>query len=267
MKKSIGSKVITLLTVLTVLFVLIMVLNITALSSIKENNTTISNYMELEQTKSKVSTSFQQMQLYANLSYFKKGTNEIDTMREKLEKGISDVDEYMELLGKLCEQTEDAELKDAYNVWKDTMESFSSHCTQVLSESKAENFDRVKEMVDNQQAIKTPAQDAEDAYNSLLVEKQMQIQDRSAERINSTYYLNLICIGLFFVFLAITVIVVIVTIAKPAKMSGALLKQIVHKIENNEGDLTERIPVKTKDEIGQMTAGINGFIEQLQGVM
>lgn len=65
----------------------------------------------------------------------------------------------------------------------------------------------------------------------------------------------------------IAVIIVLKTIAAPAKRSEKMLKNIVEKIEQNEGDLTERIPVTTNDEIGQMTVGINGFIEQLQGIM
>lgn len=267
MKRSIGGKVITLLAVLAALFLFIMILNITALSSIKQNNNTISNYLEMGQAKGGISTAFQQMQLYANLSYFKKGTDELDTMREKLEKSITDMNDSMELLGKLCKQTEDEELIEVYNAWKAAMGDFSNHCTEVLTEGRADNFDRVKELVDNQQAVKTPAQEAENVYDEFVAEKQVQIQNKSSDRINRTYYLNIVFIGMFFVLLIFTVVVVVVTIAKPAKKSGALLQQIVHKIENNEGDLTERIPVKTKDEIGQMTAGINGFIEQLQGVM
>lgn len=65
----------------------------------------------------------------------------------------------------------------------------------------------------------------------------------------------------------INLLAVNLNIVKPAKISGVQLRDIVDKIGNNEGDLTERIPVKTKDEIGQMSEGINSFIEQLQNVM
>ena len=72
---------------------------------------------------------------------------------------------------------------------------------------------------------------------------------------------------MFLVIFVIIVFVVNLNIVKPAKISGVQLRDIVDKIGNNEGDLTERIPVKTKDEIGQMSEGINSFIEQLQNVM
>ena len=41
----------------------------------------------------------------------------------------------------------------------------------------------------------------------------------------------------------------------------------MQKIESGNGDLTERIPEKTQDEVGQMVRGINKFIIQLQTIM
>ena len=75
---------------------------------------------------------------------------------------------------------------------------------------------------------------------------------------------------MFFVFIGAAVLMIIYinkTVAKPAKNASGHLGQIIEKIENNEGDLTERIQVKTKDEVGQLVVGVNGFIEQLQGIM
>jgi len=46
------------------------------------------------------------------------------------------------------------------------------------------------------------------------------------------------------------------TIASPAKNASGHLNKIIEKIDNNEGDLTERIQVKTKDEVGQLVTGV-----------
>ena len=76
--------------------------------------------------------------------------------------------------------------------------------------------------------------------------------------------------AMFFVFLGAAIIMGIyvnLSVAKPAKNASGHLKQIIEKIDQNEGDLTERIQVKTKDEVGQLVSGVNGFIEQLQGIM
>lgn len=75
---------------------------------------------------------------------------------------------------------------------------------------------------------------------------------------------------MFFVFLGAAILMVIIvnkSIANPAKNASGHLNTIIEKIENNEGDLTERIEIKTKDEVGQLVTGVNSFIEQLQGIM
>ncbi|MBQ6845362.1 MAG: methyl-accepting chemotaxis protein [Agathobacter sp.] len=75
---------------------------------------------------------------------------------------------------------------------------------------------------------------------------------------------------MFFVFIGAAIVMILYinkTVANPAKNASGHLGQIIEKIENNEGDLTERIQVKTKDEVGQLVNGVNGFISQLQGIM
>lgn len=90
-----------------------------------------------------------------------------------------------------------------------------------------------------------------------------------AKRANVAFYKG-ISDKMFFVFIGAAVLMIIYTIktvANPAKNASGHLSQIIEKIDKNEGDLTERIQVKTKDEVGQLVTGVNGFMEQLQGIM
>lgn len=267
MKGSIGRKVIAMMVVLGGVFLVAIAANVMALSSIRENNDRINIYLDMGQVKSEVSTVFQKIQLYSNLSYFKQGTEEIDSMREKLESGISEMEYAMGALGGFCEQTKDADVITAYEAWNVAMTDFLDYCTQILAETEKENFETAGIMVDELKTKKDPVQEAEDTYGILVAEKQKGIQELSTARIGHTSGLSMVFVGLFLFAMAVTIAIVTVTIACPAKKSGVLLQQIVNKIENKEGDLTERIPIKTRDEIGQMTAGVNGFLEQLQGIM
>lgn len=75
---------------------------------------------------------------------------------------------------------------------------------------------------------------------------------------------------LFFVFLGVVLLMIITvnnTISKPAKKASGQLGEIIEKIDNHQGDLTERIYVKSQDEVGQLVAGVNSFVGQLQGIM
>ena len=42
---------------------------------------------------------------------------------------------------------------------------------------------------------------------------------------------------------------------------------MVEDIQNGNGDLSIRIPVKRMDEIGQLVTGVNLFVEKLQNIM
>lgn len=265
MRKSIGSKVIAMMAILGVVFLVTIVANIMALSSIRENNNSVNIYLEMSGEMSNASTAFQQMQLYANLIYFKQ--YELEAMQTKLETCISDMNTAMEGLENLSEYTHDEDVVAAYEAWNAAMTDFADYCQEILEEASAENFDTVQTMVTDLRTYIEPAQAAANTYEELVSEKQTAIQNKSTSKISQTCSFSVVLMMVFLVVMIGTVIVVILTIAKPAKQSGTLLQEIVKKIDNNEGDLTERIPVKTKDEIGQMSEGINGFLEQLQGVM
>ena len=76
--------------------------------------------------------------------------------------------------------------------------------------------------------------------------------------------------AMFYSFVVVAVLMIFYinwTVARPARNASGHLGQIIEKIDKNEGDLTERIEVKTKDEVGQLVNGVNGFMEQLQGIM
>ncbi len=86
-------------------------------------------------------------------------------------------------------------------------------------------------------------------------------------KINGTGIFDVILIIMGVLIYTATLINVRLTISKPAKDASMHLNEIVEKIEHNEGDLTQRITVRSKDEIGQMANGINEFLAQLQGLM
>ena len=65
----------------------------------------------------------------------------------------------------------------------------------------------------------------------------------------------------------LTIIVAAIGVIQPLVAMNRKLKDIINGIENGKGDLTQRVSVKGKDEIGQLALGVNAFIGSLQGVM
>ncbi|MBQ7358860.1 MAG: methyl-accepting chemotaxis protein [Lachnospiraceae bacterium] len=65
----------------------------------------------------------------------------------------------------------------------------------------------------------------------------------------------------------LTIMVAAMGVIQPLVAMNRKLKDIISGIESGNGDLTQRVKVKGKDEIGQLAVGINAFIESLQEVM
>lgn len=107
-----------------------------------------------------------------------------------------------------------------------------------------------------------------DTEGLVALEEEFEVLiSKSKTKIDGTVVFDFILIGAGVVVLIASIFIMNLSVGKPAKTANARLVDIVEKIENNRGDLTERIDVNTKDEIGQMANGINNFIESLQAVI
>lgn len=65
----------------------------------------------------------------------------------------------------------------------------------------------------------------------------------------------------------LTVVVAYKSIVLPLRKQKEQLFEVIDDVNNGKGDLTKRLTVSSKDEIGESSAGINRFIETLQGIM
>lgn len=268
MKTKIGFKVYAALAILGVLYVATVFLDVMALGVIRQYNNNLGNvYLKLEKSIGDTASAYQQVQLYANLIYLKKDTEQRDTLTGQLQDAIQSTGSYMGDVNTLSSESNDAELLDAYKNYQGVMDVFLDYANQIYDKAVAGDDEGLWDMVNNILSVKTPVEEAKNAYESLVTEKAAYAMRHSEIKINGTGTFDYILIAVFVIIAGITTFNVSRTVVKPAKVSGAALKGITNKIDANEGDLTERIPISTSDEIGQMASGINHFIEQLQGII
>ena len=90
---------------------------------------------------------------------------------------------------------------------------------------------------------------------------------RNDELVNQNMILSLILLAISFVAFVMVVVVIIKTVVKPLRKQTSELTEIIDEIKGGHGDLTKRVTVKSMDEIGQSSIGINHFIETLQNIM
>ena len=101
------------------------------------------------------------------------------------------------------------------------------------------------------------------AYNAEATQLVQVNQDACLQ----IYIINQVVGSITLVVSIMIMFLMIRTIVIPTVRAASQLHKIVHKIQNNEGDLSVRIEVKQEDEIGVLINGINLFIEQLQRMM
>lgn len=63
------------------------------------------------------------------------------------------------------------------------------------------------------------------------------------------------------------IVMTMISIVNPAKLAKKEIEKVVNDINDNQGDLTKRIKIKTKDEIAQIIKGVNNLIECLQVIL
>ncbi len=95
--------------------------------------------------------------------------------------------------------------------------------------------------------------------------------DQAKEEQESLYQRSNIFTIIMFVLIALLLVIAVlgcrILIVRPLRRSERELQQIVTSIAEERGDLTERLTYSSRDEIGQLTKGINVFIVTLQDVM
>lgn len=80
-------------------------------------------------------------------------------------------------------------------------------------------------------------------------------------------YIVIITFAFFLGVIIISVIIISFTVIKPIRKATVQIGIIVEEIEESQGDLTKRVVVSSKDEIGQLAAGMNAFLELVRKII
>lgn len=266
--KSIGTKIYIALGFLGVLFILIVLLNVSGLGIIGEYNDDLGNvYMKMQEAEGDIVAAFNQVQLYANkeqyLFYDDSSAEQLVLLKEAIDKTRAKI----EAADALCNTLSDDELITAFNSYRTKMNEFLDYSVQIHEYFSNNEYVRAIHMVADFNSVVVPVEEAEAAYKNVLSQSVDVAVARGASQITGTQLFNLGALALYIILVVITVIIVASTIVKPAKTSGKALRDIIKKVDARQGDLTERVPIKSKDEVGQMAQGINNFMTQLQSIM
>ena len=106
--------------------------------------------------------------------------------------------------------------------------------------------------------------------DALVAANDDNIAEAVAKQESSFKVAKTVCIILVIILVAsiiATILVVYNTVVTPLQKQSKELEDIIENINEGHGDLTRRVSIRCKDEIGKAAMGINEFISTLQRIM
>ena len=265
---SIGVKVYAMLGILIISFVVYNLLANAGLSEAKRSIENLSKtYLEMQKENEVVSKNVAEIRLYSNLIVMMPDANSATQMAGLVPGFIETIDKSLAAMHQQAESLGNETLLNALVVYEEKTHALEENITTTANSFLA--GDKAAAVASNgkMRDIVMELQEYQNTYTELLTQSAMadaEYGQKSVQFIqNAALFINVI------IMLAAVLVIIIVSrsIVKPAKDATKHLNTIIAGIEQGEGNLTERLNIKSKDEIGQLAMGINAFLDQLQNIM
>ena len=265
---SIGVKVYSLLIVLILSFVGYNILANIGLNEAKTSIRSLTNvYLEMQKENEIVTKNVGEIRLCSYQMIVTSDENTVKDLVQSVSEYNAIIDEALVKMRAHAEALENENLLSALEVYE--------HKTHVLEENilGTADFilagDKTSAVLSNNQmrSIVSELQQYQSKYTELLTEA---AKEDSNTGLSAVLLIQQVAMYINIVILIVAGIVVFVigsSIVRPAKDATKHLNAIIKGIKDGEGNLTERLQIKSKDEVGQLAIGINSFLDQLQGIM
>lgn len=230
----------------------------------KKSDDIANNYLVTIETVGYLSESTQKLTRSAYSYIVAEGDAAKKSVKDNIESLKSEIDGYM----KDYEQTLDENEETAYS-------SYKNYYSQFLTQ-----FAVLEKYVDTNQTVnasKLANNNLVDVCNSLesalddMTNSEVEATDHAMRQMHALVAFAKTTGGVCFVFAigALIVAFLISTrkVVNPIVKTNKELKEISALINDNNGDLTKRVNVKSSDEIGQLAQGINQFLDILQNTI
>ena len=262
---SVKNKIMIPVLLLAVIAVATSILSIMNADSIsKKGDDIANNYLVTIETVGYLSESTQKLTRSAYSYIVAEGDAAKKSVKDNIESLKSEIDGYM----KDYEQTLDENEETAYS-------SYKNYYSQFLTQ-----FAVLEKYVDTNQTVnasKLANNNLVDVCNSLesalddMTNNEVEAADRAMRQMHALAAFAKTTGGVCLVFAigALIVAFLISTrkVVNPIVKTNKELKEISALINDNNGDLTKRVNVKSSDEIGQLAQGINQFLDILQNTI
>mgnify|MGYP001067123898 CR=1 FL=1 len=160
------------------------------------------------------------------------------------------------------------EVRDSFSTLKGRLGSFDEYADTIIELSRANDKERANNLIANN--LGSLKQVLDKAMNRMLEYSELDLESARADltvRANNAYVLTAVVVVLLVVMAVLILFIANRIIVVPIQKIAQVINGMIEAIHNNKGNLNERVPVQTKDEIATLARGVNEFLDILQGVI
>lgn len=268
MRKHIGVRVISMLALLLLVFLLNSLLSgYSSRQALGALQTVSGTYMRLEEENLALVRTIEECKLYSNMIVWMEDAATVEAMANDVPKLIDAMDTTLAEMETLCRSTKDDALLGLLQEYKTQTEVLEDTLIQVAALYLYGDTEGTAAANSGMYELVLDIQEKADAFEAQLEAEAAQLAVVREERaISANIYAGI----LFAFYILISVLMTVsvhYSVSIPARRASEHLVSIIDRIENSEGDLTERIMIKSQDEVGELVRGVNNFIGQLQSIM
>ncbi|MDO5294962.1 MAG: methyl-accepting chemotaxis protein [bacterium] len=264
--KSIKRNVYTILGILSAIAIAIATISFVSLAQLYNGSREISeNYLQSVLSIGDIRKNFQEVSYLAM-------THIVSTDLEQQEEIAAEIQELTkemeQLIIEFSKSIDEGVEEDTLNLYKEETTKYFEATQRLLAASIAGKDDEAVEIVNKE--YKVIDNKIDELLNKILDTNIDGVNNaiEQEESIYKTVRIRTIVLSIWFL---ITIIAMIIVFQKkivlPLDSAKRKIRDIVNGIENNQGELTERIEIRAEDEIGELVKGINVFLDTLQRIM
>ena len=265
MRKSIGLKIMVPFCILAIVCGLCSTLIYSKIAQMNQATKSISdNYMTITEKTGEMESDF--ILLQYKLARYVTAFDDDDL--KQLSKDIKEATARMDKnISVIAEKSSDGGEADAVKDYKAAYATFSESYQKSKKAIDDYELNGMKNLNEAVEPIYKKFQSAIDDMQKVNSQKVEDSQGALGAAASQSTLAFVVLIALLVVSIVFCILMVVATILRPTKHAIRHLNGIVRSIEQDHGDLTSQIQVKTKDEVGTLVVGINKFIDLLRDII
>ncbi|BAM48413.1 methyl-accepting chemotaxis protein [Amphibacillus xylanus] len=271
MRQSIAKRILFILSLLTFIFILNTILSGITNSQIKLSTSLVADsFVTLEYEQVKLAKEIGQVNLEIQ-EFVLSDESEHETISESIINSAGVIETSVAEIAKITEDFSDKAmnqvLNDAFLPYQTAMQAYLDQIytvTEYIEQNNqvlaASNYQTLQQLAEEMVRSESDFQEVLDAS----INHEVNLINSRVDRSTMIIWI----IAILFVLSAMAAFwITVKTIISPLVSGNRKLTEIIKTLEDEEGDLTVRIETSSQDEVGQMIAGINRFLDILQDLM